>query len=92
MCIKNESSNGDEDPIPNKVKQTYKNRDVIKQVHRERIEEAIPYQSTDKEYLGCYQCAVTTIQNGLSNDELKEAESILVKWNAMGAPPDMQQK
>jgi hypothetical protein len=90
--INNESSNDDEDPKPNKLKKTYKIRDVVKQVYHKRIEEAIPYKSTEKEYIGCYQRTVTTIQNNLTNVELKEAEQTLDKWNKMGVPADMQLK
>jgi len=55
--IKKESSKGDDDSKPSKLKLTYKIRDVIKKNYRERIEQEIPYKSSDKEYLSCYQSA-----------------------------------
>ena len=74
------------------MKQTYKIRDVIQHIHRERIEEEIPVKSNDKDYIGHYQRAVTTIQGNLTSDELEEAQAMLDSWNKEGLPKDMQLK
>ncbi len=90
--IEKESCNDDDNSKPSKLKQSYKIRDVIKQIHQERIEQEIPHSSNDKQYLSCYQRAVTTVYQNLSNDELKEAEGILDSWNKQGAPFEKQLK
>jgi hypothetical protein len=90
--VMKESSKGPEDPKPKKLKQTYKLRDVVKEIHRQRIEDEIPYESTDPKYLGCYQRALTKILEQLSEDELEEAERTLISWNKEGVPASMQLK
>lgn len=65
---------------------------MIKQHYRSLIQEEIPYQTTDKQYLGSYQKAVTTVLKNLSDEDLEEAENILESWNEEGGPSDMQLK
>jgi hypothetical protein len=65
---------------------------VIKQHHRELVEAEIPYKPTDKEYIGSYQRAVTTVLNNMSEKELEEAEEIVDSWNKQGAPAEAQLK
>jgi len=70
----------------------YTIRDVIKQHYRDLVEGEIPYQSTEKEYISSYQRAVTSIYNNMTEDELAEAENIMMAWNKLGAPQDVQLK
>jgi hypothetical protein len=95
LSIRNESkdsSQGDEDAKPTKLKHKYSIRDVIKQIYRDRIEEEIPHKSTDKRYIGCYQRAVTKIHQNMTDDDLEHAESVMDLWNNEGVPPEMQLK
>jgi hypothetical protein len=80
------------EPKPSKIKSVYTVRDVIKQHHRELVEAEIPYEPTDKEYIGRYQRAVTTVQNNMTKKELKEMEKIVETWNKQGAPAEVQLK
>ena len=80
------------DPKPKKIKQVYSIRDVIKQHYRELVEAEIPYKPTDKEYIGSYQRAVTTILKNMSENDLEEAEKIMESWNKEGAPAEVQLK
>lgn len=80
------------DPKPTKVKQVYSLRDVIKQHHRGLVEAEIPYKPTDKEYIGSYQRAVTTVLKNMSEKEVEEAEEIVDSWNKEGAPAEVQLK
>jgi hypothetical protein len=89
---KPESSKDSGPPKPTKIKQTYKIRDVIKEVYRKRIEKEIPYKPGDTKYLRSYQTAVTTIYEKLTDDELQAAENTLESWNKLGVPPHMQLK
>lgn len=77
---------------PLKIKQEYTLRDVIKQNKRALIEAQIPCNPTDKEYIGHYQRAVTTVIRNMTNSELEKAEDIVGMWNKQGAPPDVQLK
>jgi hypothetical protein len=74
------------------MKQVYTLRDVIKQNYAELVNEQIPFNSSDKGYLGCYQRAVTTVLNQMTDEELEEAGNILEQWNSNGAPSDLQLK
>jgi hypothetical protein len=80
------------DPKPTKIKQVYTIRDVVKQHYRERVEAKIPYKPTDKEYIGSYQRAVTTVVNNMSDEDVEEAEEIVELWNKRGAPAEVQLK
>lgn len=79
-------------PKPTKVKGVYSIRDVIKKLHPELINAEIPHKSTDKEYIGSYQRAVTTVLGNLSEEDLEEAEKMREVWNQEGAPADVQLK
>lgn len=80
------------DPKPTRLKQIYTIRDVIKQKYKTDIEAEIPYQHGDKEYIGSYQRAVTTVLKNLSKKDVKEAEKMVELWNAQGPPSDVQLK
>lgn len=56
------------------------------------MEAEIPYDSTDKEYIGSYQRAVTAVIKNMSKKDLKEVEKTVDIWNKQGAPSDMQLK
>lgn len=93
----NGSSKNDAEPEvqtakPKKVKKIYSIRDVIKQHYRARVDEEIPYKSTDKEYLGSYQRAVTTVLNNMTEEDLEEAQNMVDDWNKEGGPSDVQLK
>ena len=95
MSIKNESkdsSQGDEDAKPTKLRHKYSIRDVIKQIYRDRIEEEIPHKTTDKRYISCYQRAVTKIHQNMTDDDLERAQNVMDSWNNEAVPPDMQLK
>jgi len=74
------------------VKKVYTIRDVVKQNHRDLIEEEIPHKSNDKEYISNYQRAVTAVINKMTEEELEAAEKIVELWNEQGAPSDVQMK
>jgi hypothetical protein len=80
------------DPQPKKIKQVYTIRDVIKQHYRDLVEAQISFKPTDKEYIGSYQRAVTTVLKNMTEEEVEEAEEILESWNKQGAPPEIQLK
>jgi hypothetical protein len=87
------TSNGDaEESKPKKMKQVFTMRDVIKQNYKALIEKEIPFESNDKEYIGSYQRAVTTVLNNMSEEDQEEAQTILDLWNEQGPPPDVQLK
>lgn len=77
---------------PKKIKQIYTIRDVIKQQYRHLIENEIPYQPGDTEYLGSYQKAVTEVLKNMSDEDLQDAENMLEEWNKGGGPSDVQLK
>ena len=89
-CIDEESKKEAEQSKPKKVKQLYTIRDVIKQNHQELVEEEIPYNPVDSEYIGCYQRAVTTVQNKMTEEELEDAQKVADSWNEEGVPSDIQ--
>ena len=70
----------------------YSLRDVIKQNHRDRIEAEIPFKPTDKEYIGSYQKAVTTVLENMDDEDLEDAENLRDLWNEQGAPSEVQYK
>jgi hypothetical protein len=74
------------------VKQVYTIRDVIKQNYAKLVDEQIPFNPSEKGYLGCYQKAVTTVLNNMDEELLEEAGNILEQWNSNGAPSDVQLK
>lgn len=90
--MKKEATADSGESKPKKIKQVYNIRDVIKQQHRDLVEKEIPYKSTDKEYLGSYQRAVTTVFQNMTESELEEAEKMVELWNKQGAPPEVQLK
>jgi len=65
---------------------------VIKQNYRNLVEDEIPHQPAEKEYIASYQRAVTTVLHKMTDEELKEAEDIRDTWNQLGAPKDVQLK
>jgi len=67
-------------------------REVIQHIHKERIEQEIPVKPNDREFIGHYQRAVTTIHENLTGDQLKEAEDKLELWNKEGLPEDVRLK
>src|SRR5271156_5442957 len=71
---------------PKKVKAIYTMRDVIKQNYRALVNAEIAYKPTDKEYLGSFQRAVTTVLKNLSEEELETVETVVEDWNTEGAP------
>jgi len=75
-----------EEPKPKKIKKTYNIRDVIKQNYRSLVENEIPFKSTDKEYLGSYQKAVSAVLDKMNEEELEEAQNVLESWNKEGGP------
>jgi hypothetical protein len=77
---------------PKKIKLVYTIRDIIKQQYRELVNEEIPYKPTDKEYIGSYQRAVTTVLKNMTKDQLGEAEKMVEVWNEQGAPLPFQLK
>ena len=81
-----------EEPKPKKVKRFYNIRDVVKWHYKSLVEDEIPYKSTDKQYLGSYQRAVTMVINNMSDEELEEAERLLELWNKEGGPSEVQLK
>jgi len=91
-CLKKASASEVEGPKPKKIKQVYTIRDVIKQHYKSLVEDEIPFESTDKKYLGSFQKAVTTVLNKMSEEELEDAENILKTWNKEGGPSDLQLK
>jgi len=91
LCEKDTTVKGG-DPKPTKVKPVYSIRDVIKQHYRELVEAEIPYKPTDKEYIGSYQRAVTTVLKNMSEQDVEEAEEIVESWNKQGAPAEVQLK
>ena len=76
-CIKKKSATESGDPKPVKIKQVYSIRDVIKQNYQDLIQDEIPYNSSDKCYLGSYQRAVTTVQKNMTESDLEEAQKIV---------------
>lgn len=90
--IKKESAEEAGDPKPTKVKQIYTLRDVIKQNYKALVEEEIPYKTTDKEYIGSYQRAVTDVLKNMTDEQLEEAQNLVDSWNSKGAPSDHQLK
>ena len=91
-CLKKVSAPDVEGPKPKKVKRVYNIRDVIKQNYKSLVENEIPYESTDKKYLGSYQKAVTKVLNNMSEEDLEEVENIVELWNKEGGPSDLQLK
>jgi hypothetical protein len=81
-----------EKPKPKKVKSFYTIRDVIKHQYKSLVDKEIPFKSTDKEYLGSYQKAVTSVLNKMSEEDLEEAENLVESWNQEGGPSDLQLK
>jgi len=77
---------------PKKAKKNYTIRDVLKELYRPLIDDAIPYKSSDAEYLGSYQKAVTTVWNNMSEEDADVVEAILEQWNKDGAPSPVQLK
>ena len=80
------------DPKPLKLEQVYTIWDVIKQHYQELVEADIPYKPTDKEYIGSYQHAVTTVLKNMSEKGIEEVEEIVDSWNKQGAPAEVQLK
>jgi len=77
---------------PKKVKPIYTVRDVIKHHHRSLIDDEIPFNSGEPEYLARFQGATTTVLNNMSEEDLEEVENILEAWNKEGAPSEVQLK
>jgi hypothetical protein len=56
------------------------------------VKAEIPFESSEKAFLGCYQRAVTTVENNMSSEVKKEVEELAELWNREGAPPDAKLK
>jgi hypothetical protein len=80
------------DNKPKKIKEVYTVRDVIKQIHGKLVDAEIPYRRHEKEYIGSYQRAVTTVHQNMTKKQLEKAKEIAELWNEEGAPPEVQQK
>jgi hypothetical protein len=74
------------------VKQVYTIRDVIKHKYRKLIYEENPCQPTDKGYLGCYQKAVSKVQQDMTEKDQEDLQNIADLWNSEGAPSEMKLK
>jgi hypothetical protein len=74
------------------LKQLYTIRDVIKQNHRDLVEEKIPYKPNDQQYIASYQRAVTAVLDEMAEEDLANAENIAKDWSEQGAPPEVQLK
>ena len=67
---------------------------MIKTTHKDIIHDVIA-EKTDarsghKDWLPYYPAALTEVLEGLSEEELQEAEETLEKWNAEGPPIEVQ--
>ena len=82
----------EEDVKPTKIKGAYTARDVIKQKYCSLVNGKITFNPQMKEYLGCYQCAVTTVLGRLDSSERKKVEELAQSWNEQGAPHEVQVK
>ena len=82
----------EEDAKPTKIKGAYTARDVIKQKYCSLVDGEIPFNPQMKEYLGCYQCTVTTVLGRLDSSEHKKVEELAQSWNEQGAPHEVQVK
>jgi hypothetical protein len=80
------------DPKPKEIKQVYTIWDVIKQHYCDLVEAQISFKPTNKEYIGSYQHAITTVLKNITEEEVEEAEEILESWNKQRAPPEVQLK
>ena len=89
---KKESAPEVEKPKPKKIKKVYSIRDVVKYHYRSRVEKENPLKPSDKDFLGGYQKAVTAVMEGMSKDELEEANEIAELWNKEGCPSELQLK
>ena len=76
----------EEQPKPTKIKQTYMVRDFIKQNHCSLVDAEIPFNPQTKEYLGCYQQAVTAVLERMDSGEPSRLEKLAQLWNKQGAP------
>jgi hypothetical protein len=94
LSIQKESNPEPEDPKPKpkKVKQLYTIRDVIKQIYQARIDNEIPFESNDPNYIGRYQLAVTAVLENMTEEELEAAGEIAKDWSEKGAPPEVPLK
>jgi hypothetical protein len=82
----------EDDPKPSKLKQTYTIRDVVMQMYPELVAAENPYSPSDRQYIGSFQRSVTNAVSKLDEDNLKEVEEMLEKWNKDGAPSEVQLK
>jgi hypothetical protein len=56
------------------------------------MDEEISFKPQTKEYLGQYQCAITTVLNQIDGSERKKVEELAQLWNEQGAPHKVQYK
>jgi hypothetical protein len=56
------------------------------------VDDEIPFKSTDKQFIGSFQRAVTAVHENMTEEELEEANNIVDLWNSQGAPQDIQLK
>ena len=80
----------EDDTKPTKIKGACTARDVIKQKYCVLVDGKIPFNPQTKEYLGCYQCTVTTVLGRLDGSEHKKVEELAQSWNEQGAPCEAQ--
>lgn len=90
--IQKEDTAEKEEAKPKKIKEVYTLRDIVKQHHRDLVDEEIPYSPKDKLYLGSYQRAVTTVIDNMTDAQLEEAQEMVDKWNKFGPPVNVQRK
>ena len=82
----------EEDARPTNIKGAYTARDVIKQNDCLLVDGKILFNPQTKEYLGCYQRAVTMVLGRLDSSECKKVEELAQSWNEQGAPHEVQVK
>jgi hypothetical protein len=70
-------------------------RDVVKLSHKEQIREIISQKTEDgpgsSDWLSYYPGALTAVINGLTEDEVTEAENEARRWNEDRPPKEVQQ-
>lgn len=75
-----------------KPKPVYTVRDVLTELYRPAIDAEIALKSTDPDYLGSYQRAVTTVWNNMDDEQAEEVWDLVKEWNKEGAPTAIQLK
>ena len=63
--------------------------DEIKQVMDDLSDGAMP---GSKEYFATYQKSLTTVAEGLDDEEMERLKQVAKEWRKLGPPPALQQK